>query len=61
MPAKTPRMQRFMGMCSTDEGRAKAQGACPPVDVAKEFARKPKGGYAPNRKSRSTKERKTRP
>lgn len=60
MPAKSPKQQRFMGMCSTPAGRAKAADACPPASVAKEFAHKPKGGYAPNRKSRSTKERKTR-
>lgn len=37
MPAKTRRQQRFMGMCSTPEGRKKAKGKCPPVAVAKEF------------------------
>ena len=42
MPAKTEKQRKFMGMCSSPEGRAKAKGKCPPVKVAKEFARKPK-------------------
>ena len=42
MPAKSAKQQRFMGMCSTDKGRAKAKGKCPPKKVAKEFARKKK-------------------
>ena len=46
MPAKSKAQQRFMGMCSTPEGRAKAKGKCPPLSVAKDFARKPKHGYA---------------
>ena len=45
MPAKTKKQQRFMGMCSTPKGRAKARGKCPSVKVAREFAHKPKGGY----------------
>jgi hypothetical protein len=39
MPAKTKKQQRFMGMCTTPEGRKKAKGACPPKKVAKKFAR----------------------
>jgi hypothetical protein len=46
MPAKSPEQQRFMGMCSTPEGRKKAKGKCPPQSVAKEFAHKPSGGYS---------------
>lgn len=42
MPAKSPEQQRFMGMCSTPEGRKKAKGKCPPMSVAKEFRKKPK-------------------
>jgi len=37
MPAKTRRQQRYMAMCSTSKGRAKAKGKCPPLKVAKEF------------------------
>jgi hypothetical protein len=37
MPAKTRKQQRFMAMCSTKKGRAKARGKCPPVKVAKKF------------------------
>lgn len=43
MPAKTPRQRRFMGMCTTPEGRKKARKKCPPVSVAREFARNPRG------------------
>ena len=42
MPAKTRKQQHFMGMCTTPEGRRKAKGKCPPISVAKEFARKGK-------------------
>ena len=42
MPAKTKKQQKFMGMCTTPEGRKKAKGKCPPVSVAKEFAHMPK-------------------
>lgn len=42
MPAKTEKQRRFMGMCSTTEGRKKATGKCPPKKVAKEFAKKKK-------------------
>lgn len=45
MPAKSAKQQRFMGMCSTSKGRKAASGKCPSKKVAKEFARKPKGGY----------------
>lgn len=44
MPAKSAKQQRFMGMCSTMEGRKKAKGDCPPMKVAKEFSKKPKKG-----------------
>lgn len=50
MPAKSKAQQRFMGMCSTKKGRKKAQGDCPPMNVAKEFARKPKNKTLPARK-----------
>ena len=39
MPAKTEKQRRFMGLCSSPKGRAKAKGKCPPKKVAKEFAR----------------------
>lgn len=42
MPAVSAPQQHFMGMCSSKEGRKKAKGKCPPMDVAKEFGRKPK-------------------
>jgi hypothetical protein len=37
MPSTSGRQRRFMAMCSTDEGRAKAAGKCPPRNVALEF------------------------
>ena len=37
MPAKTEKQRRYMALCSTPKGRAKATGKCPPVKVAKEF------------------------
>lgn len=43
MPAVTRRQQRFMAMCSTEKGRAKAKGKCPPVKVAKEYRHMKKG------------------
>jgi hypothetical protein len=46
MPAKSVKQQRFMGMASTPEGRARLQREgvrLPPKNVAKEFARKPRG------------------
>ena len=39
MPSKTQKQARFMAMCATSKGRAKAKGKCPPVRVAKEYAR----------------------
>jgi len=42
MPAKTEKQRRFMGMCTTPKGRKKAKGKCPPVKIAREFARKKK-------------------
>lgn len=50
MPARSRLQQRLMGMCSTPEGRAKAKVECPPIEVAKEMARKPKGGYRKKKK-----------
>jgi len=47
MPAKSAKQQRFMGMCSTPKGRKKAD--CPPIKVAKEFAKKPKKGFGRGR------------
>lgn len=43
MPAVTPKMQRFMGICANHPEKAK--GKCPPKKVAREFSQKPKGGY----------------
>lgn len=47
MPGKTAKQRRYMGMCSTTKGRAKAKDKCPPMKVAKEMAAKPrsKGKY----------------
>lgn len=42
MPAKTEKQRKFMGLCSNPEGRKKAKGKCPPMKVAKEFAKKKK-------------------
>lgn len=49
MPATTLAQQKFMGMCTTSEGRAKARGKCPPLSVAREFARKPTGKTLPEK------------
>ena len=43
MPAKTTKQQQFMGICAHHP--EKARGKCPPKEVAREFAHKPKGGY----------------
>ncbi len=43
MPAASPRIQRFMGMCAHDPKHAR--GKCPSPEVAREFSHKPKGGY----------------
>ena len=43
MPAVSRKQQQFMALCSTPEGRKKAQGSCPPVSVAKKYAKLPKG------------------
>lgn len=40
MPAKTPKQQRFMGMCAHTE---KPPKRCPPKPVAREMARLPTG------------------
>jgi len=53
MPAKSKAQQRFMGLCSSSEGRKKAYGKCPPVSVAKEFARTPRGKLPEKAKKRS--------
>ncbi len=37
MPSSTESQRRFMEMCSTPAGRAKARGKCPPLEVANEF------------------------
>lgn len=37
MPSTSEPQRRFMEMCSTATGRAKAQGKCPPEHVAKDF------------------------
>ena len=42
MPAKSPAMQRFMGMCSHADH---PPATCPSRKVAAEFAHKPPGGY----------------
>jgi hypothetical protein len=49
MPAKSARQQHFMGACY---GAAKAghpRKGCPSAKVAREFARKPRGGYRKRR------------
>lgn len=52
MPAKSKAQQKFMGMCSTAEGRKQAMGKCPPKEVAKEFAKNPKGKKLPEHKKK---------
>jgi hypothetical protein len=37
MPSVSEPQRRFMEMCSTPEGRAKAEGKCPPAKVAQDF------------------------
>lgn len=49
MPAKSEAQRKFMGMCSTTEGRSKAKGKCPPISVAKEYAHKSKGKNLPEK------------
>lgn len=43
MPATSPKMQRFMGMCAHAEHPPEN---CPSRTVAREFSRKPAGGYS---------------
>ena len=43
MPATSPKMQRYMGMCSHANNPPKS---CPPPMVAREFSFKPKKGYS---------------
>ena len=50
MPAKTAKQQRYMGMCAHNP-----KPGCPPMDVAKEFSHKPKGGYRGKAKRGSAK------
>lgn len=49
MPAKSEAQRRFMGLCSTSEGRAKAKRKCPPSSVAKEYAHAPAGKHLPEK------------
>lgn len=37
VPSKTAKQHRFMAMCSSAKGRAKARGKCPSRKVAHEF------------------------
>lgn len=46
MPSKTEKQRRFMAMCSTPKGRAKAKSKCPPQKVAMEFRHADKGSRA---------------
>jgi hypothetical protein len=39
MPSKTKKQANFMAMCANKKGRAKATKKCPPLKVAKEFAK----------------------
>lgn len=43
MPAQTPKQQRFAALCSV--APEKAHKKCMPPNVAREFAKKPPGGY----------------
>jgi len=45
MPSKTLKQHGFMAMCSSSQGRAKAQGKCPPMKVAQEFLHADKGHH----------------
>ena len=42
MPAKSPKQQRYMGLCARAKHPPKS---CPSRKAAREFAHKPKGGY----------------
>lgn len=44
MPAKSEKQRKFMALCAS-KGRKKAREKCPPKKTAREFRRKPKGGY----------------
>jgi hypothetical protein len=50
MPAKTPKMQRFMAMCAHNPSKAKDK--CPSKSVSKEFSYKPSGGYKTEKRDR---------
>jgi hypothetical protein len=43
MPSKTKKQARFMAMCATPKGRKKAKGKCPPLKVAREYAKHDRG------------------
>jgi len=43
MPGKTAKQRRYMGMCTTRKGRKAARRKCPPIAVARKFARTPRG------------------
>lgn len=43
MPSVSGAQHRLMALCSTEEGRAKARGKCPPQDVALEFRHADRG------------------
>lgn len=40
MPAVSHKQRRYMAMCSTTKGRAKARVKCPSVKVAKKYRKK---------------------
>lgn len=54
MPSRTPKQQHYMGMLAHNPAMARAKGI--PMDVAMEFAHKPKGGYR-KRKTRTRRKR----
>jgi len=51
MPSESGKQHRFMGLCSTDEGRAKAKGKCPPKSLAQEYLAADKGRHFSKKKA----------
>lgn len=43
MPSTTKKQHNLMAACSTDKGRSKMRGKCPPKKVAEEFMHADKG------------------
>ncbi len=58
MPAKSRKMQQFMGICAHHPSAAR--GKCPSHAVAEEFSHKPAGGYPEHVRAERAQARKNR-